>query len=116
MNVMQFAMVLIRLTGLGWFVDSAFQVTYIPTDLLGFGHFQSGYFAQQHMLEIVLKLFRIFLDFGIGLYFLLHAEFLAHWATKGLEKFAPQQLAGVWPPSPLRDGDKTSISPHEPTN
>lgn len=108
MSVMQFAMVIIRLTGLGWFIDCAFQITYIPPDLLGFGHFQSGYFAQQHVLEMVLKLFRIFMDFGIGLYFLLHTEFLARWATKGLEKFAPQQQAGVWPPAPLTDVDKNS--------
>ena len=58
MNLMQIAVLLIRLASLSWFLDGLLLVTYLPTDLLAVGHFQSGYFAAQHELEIVLKLIR----------------------------------------------------------
>lgn len=114
MNIMQVAILLIRLASLGWFLDGLLLVTYIPTDFLGVGHFQSGYFAVQHELEILLKLFRIFLHVSIGFYFLIRAESLARWATKGLEQFSSQPQTGVWPPAPRPDAEQPPQQPHGP--
>jgi len=114
MNIMQIAILLIRLSSLGWFLDGLLEVTYLPTDLLGIGHFQSGYFAVQHELEILLKLFRIFLHVAIGSYFLIRAEAVARWATKGLERFSSQPQTGVWPPAPRADTEQPPTPPREP--
>lgn len=114
MNIMQIAVLLIRLASLSWFLDGLLLVTYLPTDLLAIGHFQSGYFAAQHGLEIVLKLLRILLEVSIGSYFLICTESLARWATKGLERYSSQPQVGVWPPAPHGQKEQTSTQPIEP--
>ncbi len=108
MNIMQVAVLLIRLSSLSWFIEAGIVLTYLPNDLYGVRSLPAGYYANQRELEVVMKLIRSFIYGALGMVFNIYAFPMAKRFTRGLEGLQPQsQAEDTWPPAPRSVSDKS---------
>ena len=84
MNIMQVAVVLIRLSALGWFIDALLVFLSLPSDFYGIKNQTDSYLVTQREIGVVLVLVRALIYGVLGMVFSLYAIPIARIITKGL--------------------------------
>lgn len=101
MNIMQVAVVLIRLSALGWFIDIPLAFLSLPSDFYGIKNQTNSYLVTQREIGVVLVLVRALIYGVLGMVFSLYAVPIARVVTKGLESLqTPIHPQDSWPPAP----------------
>jgi hypothetical protein len=88
MTIEQVAAVMLRIAGIGWFIEVLVAMTLLPGEILGMLS-QTGYLATQRELAFAVVLLRIFLYFALGMAFVFFSRPLAKLITKGLMSESP---------------------------
>jgi len=85
MNVMQVAVVLIRLSGIIWFVQAAVVLFSLPANIWELIQPHAPYWTTLYKFETADKAFRIVMYVCLGSVYWLGTVPLARYVTKGLE-------------------------------
>ena len=91
MNIMQVAVVLIRLSGIIWFVEAVLVFSSFPSDIWQVIQPHAQYYATLYIINTVERAFRVLLYVGLGSVYWLYTIPLARYVTKGVEWIAPSE-------------------------
>ena len=86
MTPTQVAVIVLRILGIGWFLDVLIALTNLPGDVLGAIALQSGYLATQRELALLMLLARLCLYLIIGTVFLFFPHPIARVVAKDVER------------------------------
>ena len=100
MRIKQVGILLLKLSSLSYFVDAAFELSYIPehiVELQGASARWVGYYE----FEILMFVVRSLINIGLGISFWKFAPSLANFLARGLDDHSDNvQDSTVWPPAP----------------